>query len=190
VQGRETVTNIAINGKRGRNGCPFPAHGGGQARRFGRGPGRARQRGRGRLGAGLRVRARAARSSQRSGRVGRAGTGGARLGVGFAWSGRAGSQQRVGWVGCCARWGRERWGSRASGRARRGRRTGRASSASGASRWGGFGRPWRLGVQQRGREEERGKRWRLRLHQGRAAASTGKEKGREKREARVGPPRE
>jgi hypothetical protein len=33
-------------GERGRNGCPFPAHGGGQARRFGRGPGRARQRGR------------------------------------------------------------------------------------------------------------------------------------------------
>jgi hypothetical protein len=90
----------------------------------------------------------------------------------------------------CAGWGRERWGSQASGRARRGRRTGRASSASGASRWGGFGRPWRLGVQQRGREEERGKRWRLRLHQGRAAASTGKEKGREKREARVGPTRE
>jgi hypothetical protein len=44
---RNCHKKIAINGReRGRNGCPFPAHGGGQARRFGRGPRHARQRGR------------------------------------------------------------------------------------------------------------------------------------------------
>jgi hypothetical protein len=47
MQGRETVTKKSpLMGERGRNGCPFPAHGGGQARRFGRGPRHARQRGR------------------------------------------------------------------------------------------------------------------------------------------------